>query len=390
MSGSVNTNNSIDSQYKLSNASYDAFEEQFAKLTDLDTANTTQSLSQLYEVQSYLQRSPNIQTRLRIEITDAAYFSLMDKIQTALNDKTVASLEAVQAAASGLDISAITKGATLSDVVYNDFARTGEAELNQKLQSLGDALGTLHHVSVLLSRIDKVLSINPTENYLTEDGELMLRPRTASRTVPDLTTTDTADTTTVQYDPTAGADVRIRASHDGGDTTQTDLFWKQSTFTKVHDNKSAIEVVQDAYYGLQSALTMFPAESAQYKAFEEVKNQLENFGVGNWDATNANSWAPTNPTNAYDAAAQTDNGDGYWSSNAPAAEQETFAYFFNSDEMREKVNAAIIHSQTTNDIEKQNLRQALFIYQQFINTSTEIFRIFREVNSAIQRGIASR
>lgn len=224
---------------------------------------------------------------------------LLDAVKTALSPVTS-------------DLSAWSNRPAIQDNVFYNYSRAGEADLNNELGQLGDAMDDLNLVLRFTNKIDTVMSINPRdtsgESYVNAEGLLGNNFE------------NSADLLDV-----AGS------------------------------GNNALKYLQDAYGELNILKDGFASGSSVRDAIDEVLAIL--------DSTYNISTMNVSDSNLDDLK--------------PIWEDST---------LRRKINDLLTSVSSQSDIEKQNLRKAMFIYQEFIKSSGSIMdRIFEA-----GRSIASR
>lgn len=123
---------------------------------------------------------------------------------------------------------------------------------------------------------------------------------------------------------------------------------------------NAAQYTYNAYQQLIALKNGFPAGSSVYSAIGDVQAALENAGVTSWNGAPA----PGNHV--------------IWTG--------SFKAFWENQTLRREVNDLQTTLSSQNDVEKENLRKAMFIYQEFVKSASTIMdRVYDAV-----KGIASR
>lgn len=225
--------------------------------------------------------------------------SLLDAVKTALNPVTT-------------DLGAWSSRPAIQDNVFYNYSRAGEADLNNELGQLGDAMDDLNLVLRFTNKIDTVMSINPRDNsgesYVNAEGNL-----------------------------------------SSGFHNSTDLL------DVAGSGNNALKYLQDAYSELNILKDGFASGSTVRDAIDEVIGILEDtYGVSTMNVSDGNL--------------------------------SSLKQIWQDSTLRRKINDLLTSVSSQSDIEKQNLRKAMFIYQEFIKSSGSIMdRIFEA-----GRSIASR
>lgn len=295
----------------------------------------------------------------------------------------------------------------IQDRVYYEYSKTGEADLNNQLGQLGDALDTLSHVINITNNIDLALSVQPRNSsgntlvnsdsnltsdfYTSGDDDLYVSINTVSATV-DATTVSSNTITSTAHGFSSGDRVILNSSGTapGGTTTGTVYYIKSATtdtfqlstysnlsstvditsigsgYISLTKQKNAMQYTYDAAYNLDQLKTAFATGTAVRDSIDAVLAALNGYGVltsSNWNT-------------AADPASTS--GSGIWNT--------TFRNFWQDTTLRRKVNDLQTNLSSQNDVEKQNLRKAMFIYQEFIKSAgTVMDRVYDAI-----KGIASR
>lgn len=248
-------------------------------------------------------------------------YNNLNGIQTATVDNTGSFTDAILS---------IGKRWSIQDHVFYQYSKAGEAELNDQLGQLGDALDSLSQVIDIVNKIELALSVNPVDSnnasLVNSDGTLQ----------------------SIYY--TSGSAALMLMTPEG--------------------SKNAAVYTYEAYNQLLSLQSNFATGSSVYNAIATVLNDLRAAGVsGKTSPTmteTITTWqsAPNPPT---------DTGS-IWSSK--------FVSFWQNSSWRQDINNLQTTLSSQNDVQKQNLRQAMFIYQEFVKSAALVMdRVYDAVKS---------
>lgn len=205
------------------------------------------------------------------------------------------------------DIASWSQRPAIQDNVYYNYSRAGEADLNNQLGQLGDAMDDLNYVLRFTNQIDSVLSVNPRDSsgdsYVDEEGLL---------------------------------------SSGFNDSTDLDNF--------AGSGMNATRYLNAAFESLKDFRSAFASGTSVRSAIDEVVDI-----IGDYNTSSSSSKNDLKP-------------------------------LWEDTTLRRKVNDLLTSVSSQSDVEKQNLRKAMFIYQEFIKSSGSVMdRIFEA-----GRSIASR
>lgn len=204
----------------------------------------------------------------------------------------------------------------VQDMVFYNYSRAGEADLNNQLGQLGDAMDSLNTVLRFVNNIDLVLSINPKnssgDSYINEEGEL-----------------------------------------------GENFFESPDLLNVAGSGKDARIYVRDAFENLLALQQGFDPESSVYQSVQDVVDIMSSsVDVANWNEST--SWE--------------------------GATADSFQALWQDNTLRRKINDLLTSLSSQNDVEKQNLRKAMFLYQEFVKSSGSVLdRIFEAVRSIASR-----
>jgi hypothetical protein len=228
---------------------------------------------------------------------------------------------------------------SLQDQIFYEYSKTGESALNDQLGQLGDALDTLSRVIDTTNQIDMSLSVNPQ----TSDGRSLVR-----------------------------ADGNLNANY------AAEGFGSLNNIAGSSYN--AAQYAYQAYNQLVALSKGFDPISSTGKSIQATLDGLVAAGVNGWGSV-------ANPT------AGTSSSDPIWGQTIPndgkpdvSFVSGAFAKYWQNQTLRRSVSDLLTTLSSENDIQKQNLRQAMFIYQEFIKSASEVMdRVYDAIKSASSR-----
>lgn len=303
-------------------------------------------------------------------------------------------------------VNAFQHGWEIQDRVYFEYSKAGEAELNNQLGQLGDALDTISHAINIINKIDIALSIHPVNSVGTtlieNDSNLSNNfyasgsaggaaslyipldsfTLDASTNVSNSTTFNLSGCTLAAGDQVIfsctgntngtlingntyyvtgnGPSFGLSLTSGGTSTTVSGCTGTINLARQIN----AMQYTYNARQELAAIQSGFPAEGTVFSAIADVLTFLDNHSV------NSSTWSGASSPDA--------NTGNAWSNN--------FAGFWEDTTLRSKVNNLETELSSQNDVQKQNLRKALFLYQEFVKSAgTVMDRVYD-----IIKGIASR
>ncbi|RDB31800.1 hypothetical protein [Candidatus Similichlamydia laticola] len=253
----------------------------------------------------------------------------------------------------------------LNEILYFDYARNGENLLSQEVSRLGDALVLLSEVSKELNRMESILAINPGKRFLNERGELMITDNAGPTVTASSIGTSSGGSTNFFYNTTPFTTVERR--YVGG--TLTTL--------------NAMAVLKDATVRLKELRNQLPSESDHYKALSEVLSVVDtDYDITTWNTSSESLWADR-------IGGREAEGELYWRTTFDAgSEPRNFARLYMDNEFRKAISDALSVIQSQNDIQKQILSKALFLYQEFIKSSAALLDMTFKCSKSVAQKIA--
>ncbi|WP_157952558.1 hypothetical protein [Candidatus Similichlamydia epinepheli] len=261
------------------------------------------------------------------------------------------------------NVGALNVNIPVNEALYFNYARTGEALLNQEVTSLGDALLAIKNASQHINDIESVLAINPGKGFFNERGELMITNNAAE-----------------------GATASDISSISNG---SSNYFYNLSEFRSIPAlvagvaRDDAITVLKHTAIKLQSSLNLLPENSDHYRAINNVIDLLVNqFNIMSWDRGVESDWADRRGGNSTE-------GELYWATfDSIASSPKNFARLYMNQEVRKAVSDAISTLHSQNDVQKQMLSKALFLYQEFIKSSASLLDMTFKCEKSVAQKIA--
>lgn len=296
----------------------------------------------------------------------------------------------------------------IQDRVFFEYSKTGEADLNTQLGQLGDALDSLSRVIQVVNKIDLAISVNPRnssgtslvnadstlESTFYSDGADDLFIGGTSVSVENSTAINTtSNTITSANNGFANGDrviVNSSATAPGGLTSGNTYyivgvsgnsfqlsstsggagidFSSAGTGTLTLTKQiNAMKYIYQAMGELTQLQGTFASGTSVRTAINTVLSSLNSYGVDS-------SWGSAVDPDQTGAAA------------AWATGTHPFKSLWESDTFRRQVNDLQTNLSSQNDVQKENLRKAMFIYQEFVKSAgTVMDRVYDAI-----KGIASR
>lgn len=254
----------------------------------------------------------------------------------------------------------------LNDILYFEYARNGENALNQEVSRLGDALVLLSEVSKELNRIEGLLAINPGKRFLNERGELIITDNAAAKATASDIPLISSGNSHFFYNTPSFATVERK--------------YMNGTLTRLN----AIEVLQDSFVRLSQLAHQIPAGSDQLKSLQKIINMASNeYNISSWNHNADSSWADR-------LGGSEEKGELFWKTNFSDStnQPKNFARLYMDSEFRKSVSDALSVVQSQNDIQKQILSKSLFLYQEFIKSSSSLLDMTFKCSKSIAQKIA--
>lgn len=289
-------------------------------VTDENALSKANTISAYY---SQLQDMRVMQFSTLTSGNEAVIDSLIEQVKAVLAAKntyqsapTAGNLSALKSALTAINVvnftvmvNSLSKLWSTQEKVYYEYSRAGEAELNTQLGLLGDALDALSQVIDIVNQVEVVLSINPTNGTVSQvkyDGTL---------------TTDYYEKAPASF---------ILSDPNGGSTPI-----------------NAAVYAYNAYTNLNALKSNFANNPTIYNAIQTVLSDLGTAGVPGWGSV-------TDPVENSPST--------FWACD--------FKLFWENTTWRQNVNNLQTTLSSQNDVQKQNLRQAMFIYTEFIKSAS--------------------
>lgn len=360
--------------------------------TYLDDASNTDAIAFYGDVRDDFDALKDLTTQIALYGfgTDQERLDAVDNLSYSGFQGASALVAAVQALQAQMAAD-IKDRVSTQDLVLFEYSQAGAADLNDQLGQLGDALDGLNRLITSLNRVDRVFSINPEKEFINDRGEVVLKKGSSVAG----SYTDSEGTQLGGGAPVAPL---------GPATGDRNYFYNYtSEWTNTSGGKNAIEVMQDAVRELETLAEIFP-DGETNSSINKVLTRLGRSTSSNADQSyNILSWDPNDPYRWADTQGADIDSGFYWSQTATfntsapygdpnnpgpgsANDIRNLARVWMDPTLRADVAEALASAQSQNDIQKQNLRKAMFIYQEFIKSAGSVMdRIFEATKNIASR-----